>query len=315
MDLLNRYRGSLLGLAIGDALGAPIEFRPPGTFDPIDTFRGGGTHGLNPGEWTDDTSLALCLAESLIEQKGFDPKDQMNRYVRWFREGYLSCTGHCFDIGNTTRRALDRYIQTGEPFSGLTGPRSAGNGSLMRLAPVPLAFADDPALAIHLSGESSKTTHAVRPAVDACRHMGALIVGALKGYSVEELLVERFSPVDNYWTKNPLVEEIDDVACGSFKVLNPPEIRNSGYVVKSLESALWALHHSNSFEEGCLLAVNLGDDADTVGAIYGQLAGAIYGMRGIPEHLLMGLCQKDLLQNYADGLFALRNSREMKNSK
>lgn len=305
MELLDRYQGSLLGLAIGDALGAPIEFRPPGTFTLITTFQGGGTHGLEPGQWTDDTSLALCLAESLIKRKGFDPKDQMERYLKWYREGYLSCVGHCFDIGNTTRQALETFAKTRDSFSGLTDPRSAGNGSLMRVAPVPLAFSSDPSKAIHFSGESSRTTHAVKPAVDGCKYLGSLIVGALQGRTKDELLSPRFSPIKLYWEKHPLAPEIDTIASGSFKVLNPPEIRNSGYVVKSLEAALWALYHSDSFKEGCLLAVNLGDDADTVGAIYGQIAGAIYGIEGIPDEWVQGLYQKDLIEKYAEGLFNL----------
>ncbi len=305
MDQLDRYHGSLLGLAIGDALGAPIEFRPPGTFTPITTFQGGGTHGLNPGQWTDDTSLALCLAESLIERQGFDPKDQMERYLQWYREGYLSSVGFCFDIGNTTRLALEKFEKTGNPFSGQPDPRSAGNGSLMRVAPVPLAFASDPFSAIHLSGDSSKTTHAVKPGVDACKYFGSLIVGALQGRKKDELVSPRFSPVEQFWEEHPLAREIDEIASGSFKVLNPPEIRSSGYVVKSLEAALWAFHQSDSFKEGCLLAVNLGDDADTVGAIYGQLAGAFYGIDGIPGEWKEGLYQRELIEGYAEKLFKM----------
>lgn len=305
MHLLDRYKGSLLGLAIGDALGAPIEFRPPGSFTPITTFQGGGTHGLKPGQWTDDTSLALCLAESLIERKGFDPKDQAERYLKWYREGYLSSVGFCFDIGNTTRLALEQFEKTRNPFSGLMDPRSAGNGSLMRVAPVPLAFASDPATAIHLSGESSRTTHAVKPAVDACKYLGSLIVGALQGRTKDELVSSRFSPIEHYWENQPLAPEIDAIASGSFKILNPPEIRNSGYVVKSLEAALWAFYHSDSFKKGCLLAVNLGDDADTVGAIYGQLAGAFYGIDGIPGEWTGGLYQKDLIEGYAEKLYKM----------
>jgi len=142
--LLSRYRGALLGLAAGDALGTTVEFRSPGTFEPLTDIIGGGPFGLEPGQWTDDTSLALCLAESLVEGDGFDPQDQLRRYVRWYRHGYLSSTGECFDIGHTTREALHRFERTGEPFCGPTASHTAGNGSLMRLAPVPLCFAADP---------------------------------------------------------------------------------------------------------------------------------------------------------------------------
>ena len=127
---IDRYRGSLLGLAVGDALGAPLEFQAPGTFEPIDDMIGGGPHAVEPGQWTDDTSMALCLAESLIECGGFDARDQMERYVHWWREGYNSSKAVCLDIGNTVRHALSQFEETGEPFSGSTDPYSAGNGSI-----------------------------------------------------------------------------------------------------------------------------------------------------------------------------------------
>src|SRR5262245_22893371 len=138
METIERYRGCLLGLAAGDALGTTLEFRPPGSFSPIDDMVGGGPFGLKPGQWTDDTSMALCLAESLIECLGFDPADQMERYVRWYRQGHLSSAGWCFDIGGTTSSALRRYMNDRNPYAGPTGPTTAGNGSIMRLAPVPL---------------------------------------------------------------------------------------------------------------------------------------------------------------------------------
>jgi len=304
MERLERYRGALLGLACGDAVGTTLEFKQPGTFEPIRDMVGGGPFMLKPGEWTDDTSMALCLAESLIGQRGFDPADQMKRYVRWFREGYLSSNGRCFDIGNTVRQALVNFERTGEPFSGTTHARSAGNGSIMRLAPVPLFFAASPRDAIQLSGESSRTTHGAVAAIDACRYLGALIVGAVNGVSKEELLSTQYSPVPGYWDDHSLCPEIDEIACGSFKRRNPPEIKGSGYVVKSLEAALWAFHHGQSFKEGCLLAVNLGDDADTTGAVYGQLAGTYYGKNGIPEGWRSRLVFRELIETFAARLHA-----------
>lgn len=180
MDTRDRFRGCMLGLAAGDALGTAVEFCPPGTFAPVTDMRGDGPFGLKAGEWTDDTSMALCLAESLIAKGEFDPVDQMQRYLAWWREGHLSSTGSCFDIGRTTARALRQYELTGDPFSGPTDPHSAGNGSLMRLAPVPMFFFREPARAIELAGESSRTTHGAQTCVDACRYLAALIVGAYR---------------------------------------------------------------------------------------------------------------------------------------
>jgi len=196
MELIERYRGALLGLAIGDAVGTTLEFEPPGTFTPIDDMFGGGPFRLKAGEWTDDTSMALCLAESLIERQSFEPIDQLRRYVKWHRHGHLSSNGRCFDIGITTREALYRFEKTGEPYTGSTNPESAGNGSLMRLAPVPLFFAKDPKKAIEMSAESSRTTHGSTACIDACRYLGALIVGAVN--YIYDLSADR------HWKKKPL---------------------------------------------------------------------------------------------------------------
>ncbi len=299
---VSRTLGALLGLAAGDAVGTTLEFEAPGSFTPQTGMTGGGHHNLLPGQWTDDTSLALCLAESLLGGRGFDPRDQLERYVRWWREGYLSSTGKFFDIGTATRASLKRFLQTGEVWAGSTDPREAGNGSLMRLAPVPLFFAGKPEKAVHLSGESSRTTHGARTCVDACRYLGGLIVGAVNGESKETLLSERYAPVPGLWDREPLCPEVDLVARGSFKRREPPEIRGSGYVVESLEAALWAFHRTGSFREGCLAAVNLGDDADTTGAVYGQLAGAYYGAENIPAEWRERLAMRELIHTYALGL-------------
>ena len=300
-----RYQGCLLGLAAGDAVGTVAEFKPRGSFPPVTDMTGGGTCGLQPGQWTDDTSMALCLADSLIACRGFDAADQMSRYVRWWKEGYLSSTGACFDIGNATRDSLSRYRDTGEPFAGSTDPYSAGNGSLMRLAPAPLFFASDPELAIRMSGESSRTTHAATTCVDACRYFGGLLVGAMRGVDKATLLSPRYSPVPGLWesVSGGLCAQINEIATGSFKTKQPPEIAGSGYVVESLEAALWAFHHSTDFRDGCLLAVNLGDDADTTAAIYGQIAGVYYGVDGIPAEWRERVAKGALIIQLADGLW------------
>lgn len=305
MEIRDRYRGALLGLAAGDALGTTLEFKRPGTFEPITDIVGGGPFNLKPGQWTDDTSMALCLAESLIECQGFDPVDQLTRYCRWYREGHLSSTGRWFDIGNTTRAALERFEQIGEPFPGSTDPKTAGNGSLMRLAPVALAFSSDPTAAIMMAGQSSRTTHGAREAVDACRYFAGLLLGALQGRPKDALLSANFCPVPGLWTKAPLAPKIAGVAAGSFKAKNPPTIRGTGYVVDCLEAALWAFHCGETFRDGALLAVNLGDDADTTGAVYGQLAGAYYGEQGIPDSWRTTLACREMIAGYADRLFAL----------
>jgi ADP-ribosyl-[dinitrogen reductase] hydrolase len=310
-----RYRGALLGLAAGDALGTTLEFKPPGTFAPLADMIGGGPFHLKPGEWTDDTSMALCLAESLIEKRGFDAKDQMDRYCLWYERGHLSSTGRCFDIGNTVRYALETYRSTGNPFSGSESPDTAGNGSLMRLAPAPLFFASDPKQAIHYASESSRTTHGTKAALDACRYFAGLLVGAVRGKPKSELLSPYFHPGDNpsFWNEDSLDPKIAAIAAGSFKKKEPPEIRGTGYVVDSLAAALWAFDRSDSFRDGALLAVNLGDDADTTGAIYGQIAGAFHRADGIPVEWRLKLTMHDYIQEKADQLFAIAKLTSLPN--
>ncbi|WP_428120941.1 ADP-ribosylglycohydrolase family protein [Candidatus Poriferisodalis sp.] len=299
----DRFRGCLLGLAAGDALGTTPEFKNPGSFDPIDDMVGGGPFRLMPGQWTDDTSMALCLATSLVECGGFDPTDQMQRYVRWWREGYLSSTGDCFDIGITVSGALSRFVQHGDPYAGSTDPMSAGNGSLMRLAPVPMYYAGHASEAIAMAADSSRVTHQAPEAVDACRYFTGLLVGALQGVNKQTLLSPGYCPVERLWEHDPLAEKIALVAGGSFKDRDPPHIKGTGYVVDALEAALWAFHRSDGFREGALRAVNLGDDADTTGAIYGQVAGAHYGAEAIPATWRAKLVMADEITSLADRLY------------
>jgi ADP-ribosyl-[dinitrogen reductase] hydrolase len=303
-----RYHGALLGLAAGDAVGTTVEFRSPGSFTPLDDMVGSGPFRLNVGEWTDDTSMALCLAASLVECGKFDPVDQLERYVRWWRDGYMSSNGRCFDIGITVRTALARFERTGEPYCGSIDPQSAGNGSIMRLAAVPLALASRPREAVARSADSSRTTHGAATAVDACRYLGALLVGAVNGVSKEELLAPHYEPVAGLWRDQPLHPEIDEIAAGSFERRRPPEIVGSGFVVRSLEAALWAFATTDDFRSGCLAAANLGDDADTTAAIYGQLAGAAYGVDSIPSEWREKLALRSTIESLADGLLSCAES-------
>lgn len=296
---MNKFKGALLGLAVGDAVGTTVEFKSSDTFFPVTDMTGGGPFNLEAGQWTDDTSLALCLAMSLIEN-GYDPKDQIEKYIRWMDTGYMSSNGLCFDIGFSTRNSLMDYKDLGDPYSGETGEYSAGNGSLMRLAPIPMYYANDIEEAIKKSGDSSRTTHGALTCIDACRLYSCLIVMALQGVPKETIL-DSYLVSDGCFSQpeNKLCPEIEEVGLGSYKNKQPPEIKGSGYVVKSLEAALWAFYNTDNFKDAILDAVNLGDDADTTAAICGQLAGAYYGMEGIPSHWLDKLTMKDEIENMA----------------
>jgi ADP-ribosyl-[dinitrogen reductase] hydrolase len=295
----NRYLGCLLGLAAGDAVGTTVEFKARGTFPPVTDMVGGGPFGLPPGAWTDDTSMALCLAESLLKSGGFDPRDQAERYVRWYREDYFSSTGQCFDIGKTTRAALQRFIQTGEPYSGSDDLHSAGNGSIMRLAPVPMYYAGDMQSVVRYSGDSSRTTHGAAEAVDACKLYGVMIAMALAGEPKETILLETGRVLD----ARELSPKIAEIARGSYQDKSIDEIEGSGYVVKSLEAALWCFWHTDSYKQAVLKAVNLGSDTDTTAAVVGQVAGAYYGMEGIPEAWQVKLVMREEIESLALGLW------------
>jgi len=297
--LSEKFLGCLFGLAVGDALGCTLEFKQPGTFDPITTLEGGGVHQLKPGQWTDDTSLALCLAQSLIDCNGFDPKDQMTKYCKWEAEGYMSSTGTCFDIGNSTLKALEKFRATGDPYAGSTDEHSAGNGSIMRLAPIPMYYANKPIDALHYAALSSKTTHANVMCVDACKYMAGIILGLLRGESKERVLSSMYSSVQNYFDHNPLCRPIADIASGSFKQKQPPEIKGTGFVVQSLEAALWAFYSTDNFQEGALKAVNLGNDADTTGAVFGQIAGSFYGFENIPDEWINNISMLNKIKEIA----------------
>lgn len=300
---LDRYEGALLGLAAGDALGTTVEFKSRGSFAPLTRIVGGGPFGLKAGQWTDDTSMALCLAESLLAAGGMDLRDQAGRYVQWWKEGHNSCTGTCFDIGNTVRGALNRFLQSGEPIAGGDHPMSAGNGSIMRMAPVPMFFAADPAQAVKASAESSRTTHQAEECLDACRIFGAMLVGALEGRTKEELLNPDLYEALTGKAVGDLSPKIAEIAAGRYQTNDANVVLGTGYVVDSLNAALWAFWNSDDFRTGALMAVNLGDDADTTGAVYGQLAGAFYGKAGIPVEWLCLLAWRGRIESLAGELF------------
>jgi ADP-ribosyl-[dinitrogen reductase] hydrolase len=315
--VLDRARGALLGLAVGDALGTTLEFtrRDAG---PLHTeMTGGGPFALEPGQWTDDTAMALALADSLIACQGFDQTDLITRFVAWWRKGRYSCTGTCFDIGITTAAALDRFKRDGDPFAGSTAADTAGNGSLMRLAPVALYALDDAEEADRIARDQSRTTHGAPEAIEACAYfvqiLRAAILGegdvlrprAWMGADCDALFPRHWqSDERDFLTLHPSAEEaaIEAIAQGTWRTKTRDEIRSTGYVVDTLEAALWCVATTDSFEAALVRAVNLGGDADTVGAVAGQLAGALYGSSAIPERWITHLAWTDRILGAADTL-------------
>lgn len=292
-------RGTFLGLAVGDALGAAVEFQPAGSFPEVIGYRAGGPHRLKAGEWTDDTSMALALADSIADI-GWDLDDQARRYLAWWRTGRYSVNGKCFDIGGTTRLALARFRENGDARrSADPSPHASGNGSIMRLAPAAIyaaaLFPEQLEEVVRYAVESSLPTHASPQCLSACAYMGLLLCGMIHGFSRDEVLASDWPPLARLREIHPLHPEVSEVASGSFRRKQPPAIEGSGYVVQSLEAALWAFCDAADFRQAVLRAVNLGDDADTTGAVCGQLAGACWGETGIPREWLAGLARRDML--------------------
>ena len=305
MDTLDRFRGCLLGLAVGDAVGTTLEFKPKGSFTPITDMVGGGPFRLKPGQWTDDTSMALCLAYSLLECQGFDADDQMQRYCRWQDEGYLSSNGRCFDIGNTVRQALRNYKARCNAYAGVTDAWSAGNGSLMRLAPVPLFYYPHTEKAETYAAESSKTTHGADECIDACRLYCRQLHRALIGEDKEQVLFADGASFRG-------TDKITAIAQGHYRDKTEHAIRGTGYVVDCLEAALWCFWTTDSFNDAILKAANLGDDADTTAAVCGQIAGAYYGSVGIPAAWKERLAMRGMIQELADRLYQeSHNTRDL----
>ena len=302
----DKFEGALVGLAVGDAVGTTLEFKPRGTFIPITDMEGGGPFRLRVGEWTDDTSMALCLANSLIQHKGFNPEDQMNRYCNWWRVGYMSSTGDCFDIGGTVMSALDNYIEHADPFSGSTDEDTAGNGSLMRLVPIPIFYASNKELAVKYAGESSRTTHGAAECIDSCRLFTSLIIESYNAASKEAIFEQ--------CAYQPYAPSVIEIANRSFMSKSYQELTGSGYVIESLESALWCFMNSDNFEEAILLSANIGNDADTTAAICGQIAGAYYGFSGIPEKWSNAIVMASEIKQWANELATIGKTELEKSS-
>ncbi|WP_415911926.1 ADP-ribosylglycohydrolase family protein [Neptuniibacter sp. QD37_11] len=299
MDRNDRLRGMMVGLAVGDALGAPVEFKPRDSFPEVTGYQDGGPHNLKAGYWTDDTSMALCTAMSILQNGELNQDNLLKNYLRWYREGYLSSTGVCFDIGNQTREVLEVFEKAKKyALIRVHMPDSdrAGNGALMRLAPTVVKFHSNPKEAIKAAEKDAKTTHWDKRCVDANKVYALLMLRTLEGLEKEAVL----DPPEVFSVLGELHPEISEIVGGSYRYLTRDAIESTGYVVHSLEAALWSFYQANSFEEGAKLAVNLGGDTDTIAAIYGQLAGAYWGYNAIPNEWVKNLYQYKKIVVLAD---------------
>lgn len=292
---LDRAKGALLGLAIGDAVGTTLEFLPRDAKNVYD-MQGGGPFHLNPGEWTDDTSMALCLAETYLSQGKFDLADYLNRLCRWYKRGENSVNSVCFDIGNATRTALEGWLAEGLGWNGNLDPNTAGNGSIIRLAPAAIFRRHMLSSTWRDCQSQSRATHQAPEVLSCCELLGAQLHLALNGADKTEMCQPMV---------RPLQARATIINAGEYKQKTRDQIRSSGYVIDTLEAALWAVWNTDNFKDAVLLAANLADDADSVAAVAGQLAGALYGVSGMPEEWVTKVAWSEHIQHLAHQLHDL----------
>ncbi|NWC93013.1 MULTISPECIES: ADP-ribosylarginine hydrolase Tri1 [unclassified Pseudomonas] len=290
---LDRAKGALLGLAIGDAVGTTLEFLPRDRSH-VNDMVGGGPFKLHAGEWTDDTSMALCLADTYLAKGTFDFATYADALVRWYRNGENSANGVCFDIGNATRAALEGWESQGLAWPGNYDPSTAGNGSIIRLAPTAIFRRHSLSATWRESSTQSQVTHNAEEAINSCQLFASQLHQALNGASKDETL----SAMVRALYPRPLI-----INAGEYKQKSRDQIRSSGYVIDTLEAALWAVWNTDNFKDAILLAANLADDADSVAAVAGQLAGALYGVSGMPEEWVGKVAWSEHIQELARQLF------------
>jgi ADP-ribosyl-[dinitrogen reductase] hydrolase len=297
-SLRDRFQGALLGLAVGDALAAHTQFRKPGSFAAVGDLLGGGPFDVPRGAWTDDTAMALLLAESLLEREGFDAHDQVARYARWQREGYGSATGQCVGITASVARALATAQYKRQPFAGSHDPEQLDKEPLSRVAPAVMYFFADASSAVARAAEAARITAQAPMVLDCVRLLAAMLQLALAGREKPVIL----RPPQEMWVSPSTRAEVMALWEGSYADRMPPEIGGGGHILQALEAAVWAFARSANFREGALLAANLGHDSDVVTSVYGQLAGAHYGVSAIPGIWRNSLIKQEVVIDTADRL-------------
>lgn len=277
-DLRNKAIGCMIGTVIGDALGTTLEFSRRDVHPPLTDIIGGGVFDLPKGGWTDDTSMSLAVADSLLSSKGFNPTQIQDNFLAWRDEDKFSYDRGCFDIGITTYEAISRYAQDkSNPFVGSTEVMSAGNGSIMRLAPVFTFYSSDRKLGTQVSVDQSRLTHSHPLCLEYCGKCAEVVYDAFNGNLHKDILTQKDTIRDDVWS--------------------------DGFVVNTYNASCWAISQTTNFRDALLLAVNLAGDADTVGAVTGMFAGALYGFDNIPKDWVEVIIMSDEILGISEKLF------------
>lgn len=309
LPIRERYLGCLVGLACGDAVGASVVHKSRGSFPKLTEMIGGGECRLSPGRWTAPTSMTLCLASSLtrklnIDEKRFDPIDQINRYTTWYETEHKGSIEQCVGISSAVPAALAIYRKTGNPLSGSVSSDTADNGSVVRIAPVAMLYLSQTEKVCEYAELSSKTTHGAQDAIDACHLFSLMLIRALSGASKEDIIFRTLP-------QRKLTQRITEIYQGKYTEKQISEIKSSSKVNESLEAALWCFYHTNTFREAVLMSANLGDDANTTSAICGQLAGAFYGFSALPQVWIHIIAKRDFIINTARELYLLSTTENL----
>lgn len=292
----DRALGAFLGLAIGDAMGAPVAFKSRRTFEPVTKFRTDEKFDLPEGAWTDDTAMALCLSESLCADPEIDPTDLLDRFCDWAENGKNTSTGVCVGVDENTLRALENYRRKGDLRAAATNQKSDGNGSIMRLAPVVLRHWRNSKAAQKLAIKQSRITHHSDISAAASDYLAGILSKLIAGENWNDAL-----KVENsmQWPRELVI-----ISSRGWRRKAEDEIKSTGHVIDTLEAALWAVGTTDSFKAAILKAVNLGGDADTIGAVAGQLAGARYGLACIPDDWRQKLVKFEKILEISNQLYS-----------
>lgn len=316
---VEKVKAGIIGLAVADALGVPVEccWREDLTKDPVTDMRAYGTHDQPAGTWSDDTSMTLCLMDSIIECGDINYKDIADHFLRWKNEAYLTATDVRFDIGRTVLRAMHNYERTHKPLKcGVYGDNDAGNGSLMRILPL-VYWLDsqysesfiNTAEARDIISKVSGITHAHIRCIIACGIYLAIAQELLHGVPLEDAVcagLEKgqtaYRSINACWAEE--VNEHYAYTADELKLLTDDKIGSSGYVVDTMKASLWCLLTTDSYADCVLKAVNLGRDSDTTAAVEGGLAGLAYGFMAIPNDWVSALQKYKLIDDLCQRFFA-----------
>lgn len=279
MTTVDKNKGCMFGLVVGDALGTTLEFQKRDSYEHITDLIGGGVFNLKAGEWTDDTSMALALADTLIYH-GMEQIEILKNFTSWRDDGKFSHNNKCFDIGHGTSAAITQFIASDfkQRICGNPHPLNSGNGGIMRMAPAVL-YANSNEEAVKFSKMQSETTHNSKDCLDYAGALG-----------------------DELWRLINTDEDVKPTLCEDMTLKPRALIRSTGYVLDTYEASWWAVMNTNNFKDAVLMAVNLGDDADTVGAVCGQIAGAKYGFSSIPKEWVEKIAWRNYIMNVIETL-------------